>query len=859
MASEFSQISNIRLSGHTRLHVGHQNNYYHYGSEADLPSDEVEKRKQDAILTSLTFPESASRSASIESPCESTYDWILLKGNSKYCFTEWLTRQVGMFFISGKAGSGKSTLMKFISNDPRTTGMLARWAGDMDCHLLKASYYLWNSGSELQRSLNGLWRSILVQVMDQQRTLIPLVFPGRMQQNAANLNHLRAQPWTENELRTALKELAKCIADESLCVCLFIDGLDEFGGNELLLREDMEMLLKTGKIKICSSSRPRTIFESAFGHPKNRWMLRLHEHTKTDIAAMVDRRLRKPDHVHYLLQNDSTRVAIAHSITQRANGVFLWAVLVVYEVLRECEQSCTREELEGRLDALPIELSGPKGMFQRVIERIDPRYKTLAARLLLVIMFCLDSLDEPGLHWEQCHFLYKDTFDPEYFWRACLRLDEGYCKRDSFPRARMDCRKIFKACADGHDDNYEGSCHLDGSKLLKDTKLQIRKWCPDFLDTRRRVHVNFAHKSVAEFLRQGEVKARLMEMAGNTFDPALTTCRLIFARLRLPNDMGPLQEGHLCLVARFLRAATAVSEGRVPPCEMLDAFGLMHASQNGSCPLQSTMLQDWSQSARDGIYRRKGILQNFVMDDDLGLNEADLSRAWYLDLAARMGLLEYVSHCWDQLSKSLHQQCGTIIIYGMFDDGRTPRMPTLDLLQKIVGSRVDLDMKITWQKLTQHKLPMQKRLALWEVILEGLSDMLIRPELLQNTAIPEERIMDILRVLFESGAIKPGADHTSSFNVFISAMSSPDGATHSRFAGSLVELLMQHCLLSVTDVAMAREEWMQTKILQDWEDVDDVQPEPSEDVTSKRRTAWWGDMSKLRFQGRRGSIFLSFS
>lgn len=44
-------------------------------------------------------------------------------------FLHWLSSGNGIFHISGKLGSGKSTLMKFLCGHPRTTAELQRWAG----------------------------------------------------------------------------------------------------------------------------------------------------------------------------------------------------------------------------------------------------------------------------------------------------------------------------------------------------------------------------------------------------------------------------------------------------------------------------------------------------------------------------------------------------------------------------------------------------------------------------------------------------------------------------------------------------------------------------------------------------------
>jgi ABC-type ATPase involved in cell division len=65
---------------------------------------------------------------------EKTFDWIFddVEETASNSFCVWLqgTREEGLYWIYGKAGSGKSTLMKYICKDPRTQEKLQQWAKD---------------------------------------------------------------------------------------------------------------------------------------------------------------------------------------------------------------------------------------------------------------------------------------------------------------------------------------------------------------------------------------------------------------------------------------------------------------------------------------------------------------------------------------------------------------------------------------------------------------------------------------------------------------------------------------------------------------------------------------------------------
>jgi chromosomal replication initiation ATPase DnaA len=79
------------------------------------------------------------------------------------------------FFINGKAGSGKSTLMKFICDDARTKNALKRWAGANE--LVTLQFFFWNLGTNVQKSHAGLLRGLLHAALEQNPELIPAVFP----------------------------------------------------------------------------------------------------------------------------------------------------------------------------------------------------------------------------------------------------------------------------------------------------------------------------------------------------------------------------------------------------------------------------------------------------------------------------------------------------------------------------------------------------------------------------------------------------------------------------------------------------------------------------------------------------------
>lgn len=136
-------------------------------------------RIEDAVLRALAFRSMFVREAEIATKYKRTFDWIfeVSEAHDKPWadFQSWLQTGTGCYWIGGKAGSGKSTLMKYISTNFRTEDLLKTWAGCSQ--LIIGSYYFWLAGTSLQKNQEGLLRSLLSTVLSKRRDLISRVFP----------------------------------------------------------------------------------------------------------------------------------------------------------------------------------------------------------------------------------------------------------------------------------------------------------------------------------------------------------------------------------------------------------------------------------------------------------------------------------------------------------------------------------------------------------------------------------------------------------------------------------------------------------------------------------------------------------
>ncbi|PSN64638.1 hypothetical protein BS50DRAFT_498299 [Corynespora cassiicola Philippines] len=172
--------------------------------------------------------------------------------------------------------------MKYITEHPKTKDFLEEWAGKDT--LVMSSCFFWSAGTDLQKNQAGLLRSLLSSILSQHPGLISVVF--------ANLyDNLMASNYSEligdfdlGELKAAFSNVC-ALKNQHIRVCLFIDGLDEYTGDQLSLVETISSSASNSvMLKALVSSRPESLFNQAF---EKLPQLRLELLTATDISYYV--------------------------------------------------------------------------------------------------------------------------------------------------------------------------------------------------------------------------------------------------------------------------------------------------------------------------------------------------------------------------------------------------------------------------------------------------------------------------------------------------------------------------------------------------------------------------------------------
>lgn len=136
-----------------------------------------------AVVSSLHFETITERYEGIAEAHRQTFDWIFEPmidhedpGEDAWSdYVQWLRKGNGLYWIHGKAGSGKSTLMKYIYENAKTSEHVKVWADGSPIHI--APFFFFSGGTKLQKSQDGLLRTLLFDVLRWMPELVPYVLP----------------------------------------------------------------------------------------------------------------------------------------------------------------------------------------------------------------------------------------------------------------------------------------------------------------------------------------------------------------------------------------------------------------------------------------------------------------------------------------------------------------------------------------------------------------------------------------------------------------------------------------------------------------------------------------------------------
>ncbi|KAK5653318.1 hypothetical protein OQA88_9009 [Cercophora sp. LCS_1] len=438
------------------------------------------------VVETLYYETLSVRHSAIPEAHKETLKWLFipeeLRVSSAACpkptILDWLQSGEGIYWVSGKPGSGKSTLMKFMGDNPKVHDALQKWSGKSQC--VTAAYYFWNAGTPLQKSVEGLLRSLLFDILAKNPELIPVAAPKRWEamkdQSPTPLLSViggnLGRSWTIPEMIDALDQLSST-PHVTKRFCLFVDGLDEYSGDHRDLIKLIKTLAGGRNFKLCVSSRPWNVFEDALGLDARK-KLYVHELTRNDIQRYIASTLEENMHWRAEAARDRRYRNLTVEITDRAHGVFLWVSLVVKSVQEGLTNGDSIGLLEQRMRALPTEL-GP--FFRHTLHSIPAIYHI---RMALYFRVALEAPEPPALI---LYSFFDDHFDqgsdslelPDS--RGSPKLDFKAEITNRLPLARRRLNARSKGLLESH------PTHSHVGSGLDDKVMFLHRTVRDFLVT----------------------------------------------------------------------------------------------------------------------------------------------------------------------------------------------------------------------------------------------------------------------------------------------------------------------------------------------------------------------------------------
>ena len=633
-----------------------------------------------------------SREEGIDEAHKHTFEWIFdPPGNEVrpwHHFVEWLEEGHGTYWISGKAGSGKSTLMNFVCHDPRTEAALKIWSGTNE--IFTPTFFFWSPGSQLQKSLAGLLRSLIYQILER--------FPDLMSvlaESTGPFQHgLRQLPtWTEQRLRATLQNLLS-VGVEKCHLCIFIDGLDELHGDHITLLNLISVFREITKVKFCLSSRPYSPFKHELGSSP---MLKLQDLTEPDIRKYVSDKLEGPPLNASWVPYSSSRIKVAvDTIVQKAEGVFLWVRLAVRDQLEGMRNGDDAEQLHERLQILPIEI---EAVYGHMLHGIDKVYRKEVAQNIRLVLNVPMGLDVPK-GWSLFQIalaIHKRIDDILLFSEKISIWDiDQHCKSVGERIAAM-CKGFLEIRKSNVDEKYQRANAENFSKLLehRNIPLEQREGLREMNFLQTYAQVEFLHRTAFDFFNDNEQGKEFLEIhtIANSH-PRVLYVKALLAALRIfpvSKDNSLVQESiRLIMInASFTEEATGVAQ--LALMDLINRSITLLWEHTPGQPPNLHWYRVWAKPMtisfrirRDRKYRNQ--LLNRQPLDLLGL------AAWY-------GLDKYVQHMLDSLSGKLEPGTADYLlscslgglrehsdIYG-FEE--TPLLPLLKLISALLKRGAD--------------------------------------------------------------------------------------------------------------------------------------------------------------------------
>ncbi|TLD11863.1 hypothetical protein PspLS_11282, partial [Pyricularia sp. CBS 133598] len=332
---------------------------------SSLKDESAQTAVRERLLASLQFDRMNERWSHVrgaEHP--KTLDWIMKteqpKGSlvSWDVFPHWLQSSEPIYWISGKPGAGKSTLISYILTNDETTTNLKIWRDNV----IILRHFFWRPGTPMQQSSEGLLCSLAHQILESDSHTLDL-----MMQSSSYARKKSHTDWSRSELRSLCLEL---LGSSTASFCVFLDGIDELDPSEHFydlweLIRDMQTAA-SNRLKFCLSSRPEPDIRIQLGRLPG---LKVQDVNRQDLVKFVTDQLEErlfayldQGHKHPTLESSDclecserhgSKEYLKETLVDYAEGVFLWLRLAVRRVKQSLTNRRTIEEIRQEIEFMP--------------------------------------------------------------------------------------------------------------------------------------------------------------------------------------------------------------------------------------------------------------------------------------------------------------------------------------------------------------------------------------------------------------------------------------------------------------------------------------------------------------------------
>ncbi|OHE97752.1 hypothetical protein CORC01_06957 [Colletotrichum orchidophilum] len=344
-------------------------------------------QRQTQLMETLKFDQMDSRRSTVKKAHIKTCAWFIKhKDYQTWLSEENLKLHHGFLWIRGKPGAGKSTIMKFV---------LSKMQKDPRWSPLVVSFFFNARGEYLERSIEGMYRSLLFQVFQgypQLRTVLDeLCSTQQENEGCPNLDTLKD---LFSEAILALGQLR---------LTCFIDALDECDEQQVTdMVRDFEDLAEEASVegiafRICFSSRHypyivikrgvEMILENQPGHTQ-------------DMENYIKSRL--------IVKNPTFFEELQIKLLEKAAGVFLWLILVVDILNTEYSQGGLA--MKKRLVEIPSDLGA---LFKDILTRDSKNMEHLFLCVIWILCAKRPLQPEEFYHALWSGLSQQDLVDPD--------------------------------------------------------------------------------------------------------------------------------------------------------------------------------------------------------------------------------------------------------------------------------------------------------------------------------------------------------------------------------------------------------------------------------------------------------------